>query len=227
MNQKVAVILSGCGVFDGSEINEVVLTLLALETHHLDYQCFAPDIPQTHVIDHGTGQTMNENRNVLAEAARIVRGKVQSLSQCRAADFAVLAVPGGYGVAKNLSDFASAGTNVTLNPEFLRVCSEFKQQQKPAAYLCIAPALLPKIYGAGVKLTIGNDESTLQAITEMGGIHQVATVSDVVFDEKHRVLTTPAYMLATNLVEAKSGIDNLIGRLAALLRHPKNQAATC
>ncbi len=215
--RKVAVILSGCGVYDGSEINEVVLSLLALEENHLIYQCFAPDSTQHHVINHLTGEVMAEKRNILTESARIVRGKVSPLSECRVDDFAALLVPGGFGVAKNLSDFAFKGAEAEIQEEFMTVCRAFKEKKKPAGYMCIAPALLGKIYGPGVILTIGKDESTIAAISAMGAEHRLSSVEEIVVDDKNKVVTTAAYMLASGIVTAKSGIDKLVKKLNEMI----------
>lgn len=214
--KKFAVILSGGGVYDGAEINEVVLTLLALETRGFEYQCFAPQIEQYHVVNHLTGEVVSEKRQVLTEAARIVRGNVKVLSECIPEHFDALVVPGGFGVAKNLSNFATEGDKLSIQPEVLRVLNDFRVLEKPAGFMCIAPVLLPVIYGKGVLLTIGNDRETISVIEKLGGIHQVAGFSEVVIDEVNKVVTTPAYMLATSIIEAKSGIDRLIDALAKM-----------
>lgn len=212
-NKTVAVILAGSGVYDGSEINEVVLSLLSLEEAGIAFQCFAPDISQHHVINHLSGEDMNESRNVLVEAARIVRGNVKALTECRAENFDGLLVPGGYGVAKNLSNFAFEGANLTINQEVLSLCLDFKEAGKAAGYMCIAPALLPKIYG-DITYTIGNDKETASAV---GSNHVNANVDEIVVDERNKVVTTPAYMLAESIAAAKSGIDKLVKKLAELL----------
>ena len=210
MTKNVAVILSGCGVFDGAEINEVVLTLLHLEKNGASYQCFAPDQAQHHVVNHITGEEMPETRNVLVESARIVRGNIKPLADCNVAEFDALIVPGGFGVAKNLSSFAFNGTNMTVNSELLDVANAFKKADKPAGYMCIAPALCAHIYGQGVKATIGTDEDTASALTAMGTAHCPAEVGDIVIDESKKLVTTPAYMLAENIVQAERGITKLV-----------------
>ncbi|MFT7222519.1 MAG: enhancing lycopene biosynthesis protein 2 [Cellvibrionaceae bacterium] len=214
---NVAVILAGCGVYDGSEINEVVLSLLSLEEQGLNYQCFAPDIDQHHVINHLTGAEMPETRNVLAESARIVRGNIKPLSECNTEHYDALLVPGGFGVAKNLSDFALSEAAPTIHPEVLDVCQRFKNSKKPAGYLCIAPAaLLAKIYD-GVTCTIGSNANTAARITALGAHHQNSQVDEVVIDQKNKVVSTAAYMSANNLVEAKSGIKKLVEALSEML----------
>lgn len=215
--KKVAVILSGCGVYDGAEINEVVLTLLSLEENKIKYQCFAPNIDQHHVVNHLTGKEVTERRNVLVESARIVRGKIKPLSKCEASEFAAIIVPGGFGVAKNLSDFAFKGANVKVEKEFLAICEAFKNSKKPAGFMCIAPVILSKIYGKGVVLTVGNDKETIAVILIMGGEHKAATVNEIVFDKKNKIVTTPAYMLATSIIEAKNGIDILVKKIIEIM----------
>ncbi len=217
-DKKVAVILSGCGVYDGAEINEVVLSLLALERCGLAWQCFAPDIEQHHVVNHVTGELVADRRNVLVESARIVRGKIKPLTDCDVSAFSALLVPGGFGVAKNLSDFAIKGAAVEIYKPFLDLCRAFKEQQKPAGYLCIAPALLGKIYGPGVTVTVGDDDETIAAIVAMGARHQKSQVGEIVVDETNKVVTTAAYMLASTMMEAKSGIDNLVKQLNEMMR---------
>ncbi len=213
---KVAVVLSGCGVYDGAEINEVVLTLLSLEENDIAYQCFAPDIDQYHVINHLNGEELPQKRNVLQESARIVRGNCKALTELNASEFDALVVPGGFGVAKNLSNIAFEGENFSINDTFLEVCLAFKALNKPAAYLCIAPALLCKIYDR-IRCTIGNDKGFAEIIEACGGTHEVSKVDEVVVDESNKVLSTSCYMLAENLSQARSGIVNLVSALKKML----------
>lgn len=208
--KKVAVILSGSGVFDGAEIHESVLTMLYLAKSGAEYQCFAPDILQHHVVNHFTGDISDgESRNVLVESARIARGEIQNINKLHVNDFDALILPGGFGAAKNLSDFAIQGADATVITEVLAACQSFVKAKKPAGYACIAPALLPQIYGHGVKLTIGTDKDTAEALTQMGAEHIDCAVTDVVVDEQNNLVTTPAYMLAQNIVEAAVGIAEL------------------
>jgi len=215
---NVAVVLSGCGVFDGAEIHESVLTLLYLARAGAQVRCFAPDKAQMHVIDHMTGEAMAEQRNVLVESARIARGQIEPLASLKVEEFDALVVPGGFGVAKNLSDFATAGSACTVEPALLEVAQGFARQGKWALYFCIAPALLPRIYGAGVQCTIGSDAATAAALAAMGGQHVTCGVTDVAVDEARRVISAPAYMLAASILEADQsialGVDALMKRLA-------------
>lgn len=208
--KKIAVVLSGCGVFDGAEITEAILTLLHISKAGASYQCFAPDIEQMHTINHITGEEMQPNRNVLVEAARIARGDIKPLSQLKAQDHDGLVVVGGFGAAKNLSDFAVNGANATMNEPMLKACQSFANAAKPAGYMCIAPAMLPLVYGQGVKTTIGNDTETAQAIIQLGGEHINCSVDNIVVDTTFNVASTPAYMLAQNITEADAGIEKLV-----------------
>lgn len=213
---KLAVILSGSGVYDGSEINEAVLTLLSIEELKSSYACFAPDINQMHVVNHITGEAMiNEERNVLVESARIVRGNVKPLTVLKASDFDGLIVVGGFGVAKNLSNFAVNGSEFSVIEELINVATEFKSMEKPVGYMCIAPVLLTKIY-ENVTLTIGNDTETAQILTGLGAIHENKSVEDISIDHKNKVVTTPAYMLADSLLDAKMGISKLVDSVVTL-----------
>ncbi|MFV0574255.1 MAG: isoprenoid biosynthesis glyoxalase ElbB [Vibrio sp.] len=209
MSKKVAVILAGSGVFDGSEINEVVVTLLALEEQGASYQCFAPNIAQAHVINHTSGEEHDQTRNVLEEAARIVRGNVKDVAELKADDFDALIMTGGFGVAKNLSSFAFKGQEFDILPCITKTMKSFTQAKKPAGYMCIAPVLLPKVFD-GVKCTIGKDADTAAVITSLGGEHIECNVDEIAVDEEYQIVTTPAYMLAENIKQAKLGIDKLV-----------------
>jgi enhancing lycopene biosynthesis protein 2 len=216
--KKVAVVLSGCGVYDGAEIHEAVLTLLALDQRGVAYQCLAPNVAQLHVVNHLTGDVApGETRNVLVEAARIARGQVLDVAQARAADYAALLVPGGFGAAKNLSDFALAGSALKVQPDFLRFAQAMHQAGKPIGLICIAPAMAVAICGAGVECTIGNDAETAAAITAMGGEHIVCPVEKAVVDKRNKLVTTPAYMLAQRIGEAAQGINECVGAVLAMI----------
>lgn len=211
---KIAVMLSGCGVYDGSEIYEATLTLLRLDQNGAEYQCVAPDVPQMHVVNHLTGEEMpGETRNVLVEAARLARGNVLSLAEAKAGDYDALILPGGFGAAKNLSDFAVKGAEAQVQPEVLAFARAFVDAGKPVGLVCIAPALAPLIFGAGVQCTIGSDADTAAAISAMGGTHLDCPVNDTVVDEERKLISTPAYMLAGSISEAASGIFKLVDQV--------------
>ncbi|WP_347253369.1 isoprenoid biosynthesis glyoxalase ElbB [Leminorella grimontii] len=214
--KRVAVVLSGCGFLDGAEIHESVLALLALDRAGAQVTCFAPDQPQADVVNHFTGQPASESRNVLTESARIARGKIQPLSQADASLFDALIVPGGFGAAKNLSNFASAGAECVINQDLVRLVKAMHQAGKPMGFICIAPALLPKLLGVPVRVTIGNDIDTAEIIDAMGGEHITCPVDDIVVDEDQKVVTTPAYMLAQGIAEAAQGIEKLVSRVLVL-----------
>ena len=216
MSKKIAVILSGCGVYDGAEIHESVITLLRLDQRGAQVQCFAPDIAQLHVINHLTGEEMPESRNVLVESARIARGDVKDIREANAEDFDALIVPGGFGAAKNLSNFASAGAGCSLNPQVLALAEAFVEAGKPLGLICISPALAAKIYGPGVTCTIGNDADTAAALGKMGASHTECAVGDIVEDKARKLVSTPAYMLAQSISEAASGINKLVDRVLEL-----------
>jgi len=215
---KVAVVLAGCGVYDGSEINEAVLTLLCLEQQGASYQCFAPDVEQMHVINHLTGEPAEgESRNVLVEAARIARGNIKGLTEAQAGEFDALVVPGGFGAAKNLSDFAVAGAAMQVQPDFLALARAFHAAGKPIGLICIAPVMAAAICGEGTRCTIGNDADTAAAIDAMGGEHLVCPVSEARVDSERKMVTTPAYMLAGSVSEAYSGIGECVKEVLALV----------
>lgn len=215
---KVAVVLAGCGFLDGAEINEAVLTLLAIDQHGATYQCFAPNIEQMHVVNHVTGQpSVGEKRNVMVEAARIARGKIQDLATARAEDFDALIVPGGFGAAKNLCDFAVKGSAMTVQPDLLRFAQAMRDAHKPVGLICIAPTMAAKIFGAGVQCTIGNDVETAAAIEAMGGKHVACAVEKAVVDARNKLVTTPAYMLAQRISESAKGIDDCVEKVLGLI----------
>ncbi|QCG65479.1 isoprenoid biosynthesis glyoxalase ElbB [Pseudomonas veronii] len=216
MSKKIAVILSGCGVYDGAEIHESVITLLRLDQRGAQVQCFAPDIAQLHVINHLTGEEMPESRNVLVESARIARGDVKDIREANAEDFDALIVPGGFGAAKNLSNFASTGAGCSLNPQVLALAEAFAEAGKPLGLICISPALAAKIYGPGVTCTIGNDADTAAVLDKMGAHHQACAVDDIVEDTARKLVSTPAYMLGKNISEVASGINKLVDRVLEL-----------
>lgn len=214
--KKIAVIISGCGVYDGAEIHESVLTLLAIQKNGAEYEIFAPDIEQHHVINHFTGDTMKESRNVLYESARIARGKIKPLSQFAAKDFDALVFPGGFGAAKNLSDFAFAGDKCTVNQEVADAVRSMHRLEKPIGAMCIAPVILAKVLG-DVEITIGQDLQTAQAVETMGATHKTTHKSDVVVDLRNNIFTTPCYMLDCSITEIAAGTDNLIRSILSVI----------
>jgi enhancing lycopene biosynthesis protein 2 len=208
--KRVAVILSGCGYLDGSEIQEAVLALLALDRAGAKVQCAAPDKPQHHVLDHRTGTPMPDSRNVLVEAARIARGNIVPLATIRAVDFDAVFLPGGYGAAKNLSTLAFDGPSATVDPELVRVLREFRAANKPIGAVCIAPAVLVAALHEG-EVTIGDDAGTAAAIVAMGGSHAACPVTELHVDRARRIVTAPAYMYGDARISAvAAGIDKAV-----------------
>jgi enhancing lycopene biosynthesis protein 2 len=209
--KKFAIVLAGCGVFDGAEIHEATLTMLAIKKLGADFQAFAPDIDQYHVINHYTGKEMKEKerRNVLVESARIARGKIKSLDEFEEKDFDALIFPGGFGAAKNLSDVAFKGADAEVDTEVIRAVNEMLVNKKPIGALCISPAFIAKIIG-DVKVTIGQDEETAQMINAVGGTHINADHGDVVIDDEKLVFTTPCYMLDAEITDIWEGAYNIV-----------------
>lgn len=215
---KAAVILSGCGHLDGAEIRESVLALLSLDRRGIETTCFAPDIPQTSTINHLTGESSKEMRNVREEAARIARGQVKPLAEIQAGAFDMLVIPGGFGVAKNLSDFASKGAECVVIPDFVKALRDFLLQEKPIGAICIAPAVLVAAVGKAYRptVTIGEDRGVAGVITAMGGTHKICATEDIAVDEKNRIVTCSAYMRNDSLSKIAEGIDRLVARLAEM-----------
>ena len=211
---KVGVVLSGCGVNDGAEIHESVITMLFLDRAGAEMVLMAPNIDQLHVINHATGEEIEgESRNVLVESARIARGEIKDIVDVTSEDIDALIFPGGFGVAKNLCDYAMAGADCSVNPDVFRLVSEVHSAEKPIGVICISPAMMGKVMekmGEKVSLTIGNDEQTANDLTTMGAKHVTCPVQEIVVDKDKKVVSTPAYMLAGRISEAADGIEKLV-----------------
>jgi enhancing lycopene biosynthesis protein 2 len=206
MSKKVLVILSGCGVYDGTEIHEAVITLVALSAAGASVTCTAPNKDQMHVINHATGDEMDERRNVLVESARISRGNILDLSSIDAADYDAVFLPGGFGAAKNLCTFATEGPDCSIDGDVERTLKAFHAAGKPIGAVCISPAVVVKALGA-VTVTIGQDEGTASALTAMGGQHANHSVTECHVDAANKVITAPAYMLEAPLDQIAIGIQ--------------------
>ena len=217
---RVGVVLSGCGVYDGAEIHESVLTLLALDRAGAEAVCLAPDVAQKHVVNHLTGQPAEgESRNVLVEAARIARGKVKDLAGFDPAGLDALVLPGGFGAAKNLCDFAFRGADCEVHPEVARVVRAVHAAGKPVGAVCIAPVILARLLGdEKPRLTIGTDPGTAEAIGKMGGSHVACSGGGAVVDAERRLVTSPAYMLDSPISEVSTGIEKLVAELLAMAK---------
>jgi len=211
---KVGVILSGCGVFDGTEIQEASATLIALAQHGIEYQCMAPDC-ELEVIDHCTGEPTGEKRNVLVESARIARGEIVNLKDVKGDDYDAFFLPGGFGAAKNLCTFATQGADCRVDPEVERVLKEANDAGKPIGFICIAPAIGAKVFGdKQVKVTIGHDTGTAAAVNATGAINIEADAEEIVVDDANNIVSTPAYMEAKNPAQVFAGISALVENIA-------------
>ena len=214
---RIGVVLSGCGVNDGSEIHETVITMLELDKAGADMVLMAPNIDQLHVINHYTDQEMNEYRNVLIESARIARGDIRDMAEVSSSNVDALIFPGGFGVAKNLCDYAMAGTDCSVNPDVLRLTQEVHNDKKPIGVICISPAMMAKILGDETELTIGFDEQTANDIDTMGAKHVLCPVEDIVVDMEKKIVSTPAYMEAKSIKEAAEGISKLVTEILSMI----------
>ena len=217
---KVGVVLSGCGVFDGSEIHEAVSTLIALTQAGAEYQCLAPNSPQMHVMDHLKGKpAVGETRNTLTESARIARGKVAPLDTVQAGDFDAYIFPGGFGAAKNLCTFAVEGAACSVQPDVARLIKDAHASRKPLCFICIAPVIAAKVLGkeTGLSLTIGNDPETAQAIQSLGAKHVTCATEDALVDKANRVVSTPAYMTARDVGQVFTSIKNAVNETLKLV----------
>ncbi|MCP4313696.1 MAG: isoprenoid biosynthesis glyoxalase ElbB [Bacteroidetes bacterium] len=214
--KKFAVILSGCGVFDGAEIHEATLSMLAITRLGGSYHVFAPDIEQHHVLNHYTGQEMDETRNVLVESARIARGKILDLKEFNPDEFDGLLFPGGFGAVKNLCTWAFDGADAKVLAEVENAIKGMAQLNKPIGALCISPVILARVLGS-VKLTIGNDQGTAEAIESAGATHVHTTHGEVVVDSDQKVATTPCYMLDASIDQIADGADNVVRAMLKMM----------
>ena len=218
--KKIGVLLSGCGVNDGAEIHESVITMLALDRAGVETVMMAPNIDQMHVVNHYTGQEMDEFRNVLVESSRIARGNIKDMAEVTGNDIDALIIPGGFGVVKNLCDYAMAGSECSINPDVFRLVSEVHLLQKPIGAICIAPAMMAKILGEqdeSAEMTVGSDESTSNDIKTMGSTHVTCPVTEMIVDKEKKIITTPAYMEAQSIKEAAEGIEKLVVEILSMV----------
>lgn len=219
--KKVALILSGCGVYDGTEIQEACAALLALNRAGAQVTACAPSGDQMHVINHLAGEPAGgENRDILTESARIVRGDIKPLDQIDPVDFDAVLLPGGFGAAKNLCNFATEGDQCTVHPEVEAFLKEANTLGKPIAAMCIAPVILARVFGADLhpQLTIGNDESTANLVENMGANHVNCDPAECIVDEHNKMVTTPAYMTAGDIGQVFAGATGLVEKLLRLCR---------
>jgi len=214
--KRIAVVLSGSGVFDGSEIHESVFTLWAIAKAGAEYEIFAPDMDQFHVVNHITGDEMDEKRNVLVESARIARGDIKPLSKFNASDFDALMFPGGFGAAKNLSTFAFDNADCTVHPEVEKAVLDINEAGKPIGALCISPVILARVLN-NVEMTIGSDLGTAEAIKTMGASHVNTTHGQVITDKAQKIATTPCYMLDATITQIAEGAENVVNAVLKMM----------
>ncbi|CAH1785094.1 unnamed protein product [Owenia fusiformis] len=224
---KVAVVLAGCGVYDGSEVHEASACLVHLSRAKAEVGMFAPDINQMHVVDHIAGAPdEKDTRNVLKESARIARGKISALSNLKATDYDAIIFPGGFGAAKNLCTFGVDGSKCSVNNEAKRVIEEFHANKKPIGCCCIAPALVARVL-PGVEVTMGSDKEedgrfpyagTVQGLLELGAKHVNKGPTECHVDEKNKIVSAPAYMCETGLHEIFDGIGQMVNGTLKLVK---------
>jgi len=215
--KQFAIVLAGCGVFDGAEIHEAVITMLNIKQAGCKYYCFTPARNQYHVVDHLTEEPVaGENRNILIESARIARGEIKKLEEYTPSDFDGLLLPGGFGVAKNFFSYAIDGIKCNIQDDIKAVIINTHKLGKPIGAMCISPLLLVRAFqGTDIKpiVTLGNDPTLIKAVEYMGGVHKICNADNICVDEKNKLATTPAYTLANDIAEAAAGIEKLINKM--------------
>ena len=226
---KIAVLLSGSGVYDGTEIHESVFTLLALSQNNLDFICTAPNITQHHVINHVNGEVMNEQRNSFVESARIARGDIISLCELNKSEISGIVIPGGFGAAKNLSNWAFEGSNGCVLQEVKDLILHCVENKKPIVALCISPTLIAKslqgtIYNA--KLTLGSTQGSSEyniaeindAISSVGAEVNNKSINEICLDENLNIISAPCYMMDAKVDDVYKNIKMAIDKLSDILR---------
>jgi enhancing lycopene biosynthesis protein 2 len=213
--KRIGVLLAGCGVKDGSEIHEATLTLYFLDKQGAEIVCMAPNKDQLDVVNHITGAATSEKRNVMVEAARIARGNILDVKKVKAEDIDGIIIPGGFGSAKNLCTFGVDGTDCKVDGDTARLLKELNQAKKPIGALCIAPAIIARLFGSELtpEITIGADPGTASAMEKMGAKHRNAKVEEIVVDSKNKIVTTPCYMLAQSIKDVGAGAEKLVAKI--------------
>jgi enhancing lycopene biosynthesis protein 2 len=227
MGKKIAVILSGCGVFDGSEIHESVFALLAIVENGGTYQCFAPDIEQHHVLNHMNGEELKEKRNVLVESARIARGDIKPLNTYEAKDFDGLVLPGGFGAAKNLTKWAFSGPDGEINADVKKAILTTIQAKQPVVGLCMGPTVIAKaLEGSAIKpqLTVGttNAQSPYEiaaistGMEKTGAKAEMKTIEEISVDVANRIITAPCYMMEADILQVRKNVKQAVDAMFSL-----------
>lgn len=219
--KKVAVILAGSGVFDGSEIQEAVFSLLAIRQNGAEYQCFAPNKDQHHVINHITGEEMNETRNVMVESARIARGEISPLSTLNISQFDVLLIPGGFGAAKNLNQWALKGPDGEIDTEVKSVIQKAQELGKVICGLCMGPTVIAQaLNGSHVKprLTVGSTQQASpydiaginSGLSSLGSSIEECSIEQICIDEQHKIVTAPCYMMEGDISAVFNNVNQAV-----------------
>ncbi len=217
MKKKIGLILSGCGKLDGSEVHESVVTILALDKKGVEIIYMAPDVDFI-AADHSTGKESDELRNTIIESCRISRCEIKNIENVSASDIDALILPGGFGAAKNLCNFADKGADAVVHPQVTRLIIEMNESLKPIGAICIAPVVTAKVLGhKKIRVTIGNDMATASAIETMGCKHVECKVENIVTDDAQKIVTTPAYMLGPSIKDIAQGIEKLVDKVISMI----------
>ncbi len=214
---KFAIILSGCGRSDGSEIHETVTAMLAIAEDGCEYDCYAPNIDQSAVINGITSEKMEEKRNVMIESARLARGEIKDINELNLGEYDCILFPGGLGAVTNWCNYAKAGMACEVESSISRVMEEAHKEKKVIGAMCIAPVVVARVLGKyGITVTIGNDRSVAKSVESVGAHQKNTEVEKACIDEENRIVTTPAYMLAKNIVEVSKGAKSLVRAMIEL-----------
>ena len=214
---NIAVILSGCGNRDGSELQESLSLLLALDRRGWNVQCFAP-CGFFDVVSHTDGFETGEQRDILEEAARIARGNIRDLTEYEAEAFDALCLPGGMGAARNLSTYAFDGENMQVLPEVQNAIIETHSLNHPICAMCIAPMVLAAVLGPyDVRITLGGPCAAADVAKKLGADVMNCGPTEVCVDAANKVLTTPAYMVESRISNIFDGAENMVQALESML----------
>lgn len=224
MSNKIGVLLSGCGVYDGSEVHESTFALLAIEQHGGEAVCFAPDTEQLHVINHLNGEEIDQKRNVLVESARIARGAIEAASEANPETLDALVIPGGFGTAKNHTQWAIKGPETDINPEVKRLILGMVEQKKPVVGLCMGPTTIAKALEGTTthaSLTVGTDQEAspydiggiAQGMEKVGAHARMRSITEIEVDETNRIISAPCYMMEASILQVHNNVQQAIKAL--------------
>ncbi|ART63789.1 isoprenoid biosynthesis glyoxalase ElbB [Kushneria marisflavi] len=222
MKKRVAVVISGCGWLDGTDVQEMTMVLLRLDQLGLEWSCFAPDVVQHHVIDHTSGEPMDSvNRHAMVESCRMVHERIYPLDKLQAKEFGAVIIPGGHGAINQLSDFAVSGSSMQVLEQLVGQLYEFHESRKPIALVGMAALLVPRLFEQAIPVTLGQSAELSGTISAMGGLHKSAGVGEIVVDIEHRVLTTPGWLMGKRPSDVAQGIFKLVERVNTLMEQPR------